>query len=101
MKHGIRAPRKPAAENLSVTVANQDKQIKLLIDRVASLEKEAREANAVAARQRGLADELRKDWVNLKSGNDYSNGYIARVKEEDKHRHGGMHSSFPSDTMGP
>lgn len=39
-KHGIRAPRKPAKEDLSVTVANQDKQIKLLIDRCATLEQE-------------------------------------------------------------
>ena len=39
-KHGIRAPRKPKGEDPQVTIANQDKQIKLLIDRVDFLTKE-------------------------------------------------------------
>lgn len=41
-KHGIRAPRKPRGESAAVTISNQDKQIKLLIDRCATLEKDNR-----------------------------------------------------------
>lgn len=37
-KHGIRPPRKPRGENPKVTIGNQDKQIKLLIDRCCKLE---------------------------------------------------------------
>lgn len=40
VKHGIRAPRKPKGESDKVTIANQDRQIKLLIDRCAELERQ-------------------------------------------------------------
>lgn len=36
-KHGIRPPRKPRGENPKVTIANQDRQIKLLIERCEEL----------------------------------------------------------------
>lgn len=41
-KHGIRPPRKPRGENPKVTIANQDRQIRLLIDRCAELENQRR-----------------------------------------------------------
>lgn len=37
-KLGIRAPRRPKDESAAVTIANQDKQIRLLIDRCAKLD---------------------------------------------------------------
>jgi len=57
VKHGIRAPRKPKGELAKVTIANQDKQIKLLIDRVQEIS-EAREKILVEA---DISDGLAKD----------------------------------------
>lgn len=37
-KHAIRVPNRPRGESAQVTIGNQDKQIKLLIDRIAELE---------------------------------------------------------------
>jgi len=39
-KHGIRAPRPPKREDPAITMANQDLQIKVLIDRCEELRKE-------------------------------------------------------------
>jgi len=39
-KHGIRAPKAPKGEDPSVTINNQDMQIKVLIDRCEVLRKE-------------------------------------------------------------
>ncbi len=39
-KHGIRTPRKPWKEPKTTTIANQERQIKVLIDRTEELRKE-------------------------------------------------------------
>lgn len=39
-KHGIRAPKAPKGEDPAITMANQDLQIKVLIDRCEELRKE-------------------------------------------------------------
>jgi len=39
-KHGIRAPKTPKGEDPAITMANQDLQIKVLIDRCEELRKE-------------------------------------------------------------
>ncbi len=104
MKHGIRAPREPRYEAASVTVANQAKQIKLLIDRCAALEKERTDANTTASHLRGdlirANDELRNlkaDLAGRMIEVNYNNGYIARVKEEDQRRE---YPPFPPTASG-
>ncbi len=93
MKHGIRPPRKSAGETSAVTIGNQERQIKVLIDRCAALEKERTDANTVASHLRGdlvrANDRIRNleaDLVGRMTEVNYSNGYIARVKEEDQRR---------------
>jgi|SRR5882724_1407186 len=70
-KHGIRAPKAPKGEDPSVTINNQDMQIKALINRCEELRKERDELNKsreameeawVAANEMasGLAESLSK-----------------------------------------
>ena len=54
----ISPPRKPKGEDYAVTIANQDHQIKLLIDRVQHLTDELAESN----KQR---EALEQSWVAL------------------------------------
>ncbi len=54
----ISPPRKPKGEDLAVTVENQDRQIRLLIDRVQHLTDELAESN----KQR---EALEQSWVSL------------------------------------
>lgn len=52
-KYGIRPPRKPRGENPKVTIANQDKQIKLLIRRCFDLETARNTSNARLTEAKG------------------------------------------------
>lgn len=93
----IRPRRTPKGEDLKVTIANQDKQIRLLTDRVIDLCAARDRAQTLSDEnyENGKAwkrqcsevererDALRKDVENLKGINNYNNGYIARVKEMD------------------
>lgn len=54
-KHGIRAPRKPRGEDPAVTIANQARQIKVLIDRCSELSEARDAAMAEADISDGLA----------------------------------------------
>lgn len=64
-QHKIRAPRKPRGEDLSVTVANQDKQIKLLIDRCATLERDNRNAESMKDHAHQSAMEWQKRYQDV------------------------------------
>lgn len=90
-KHGIRAPRKPRGEPAHITIANQEKQIKFLMDRCAVLEKLKSEAErnlqfqtSDIARRDSEMKELKAALENVGSQLQYCNGYIARVKECDQ-----------------
>jgi hypothetical protein len=79
----IHPPKVPNGEDASITIANQDNQIRLLTERIVELTQ--------------LRDEYRRDRDVFKNSNDallkendalhgecaYSRGYIARVKETD------------------
>jgi len=54
-KHGIRAPKTPKSEDPAITIANQDLQIKVLIDRCEELRKER---ESLAYRYENLSEEL-------------------------------------------
>jgi hypothetical protein len=73
----VRAPRKPKDEGLAVTVANQDRQIKLLIDRVEGL---IAENGALKSDHANLLNRCRL-VSELEEKDAYNRGYIARVKE--------------------
>jgi hypothetical protein len=75
----VRAPRKPKDEDLAVTVSNQDKQIKLLIDRVEGL---IAENGALKSDKANLLHRCQK-VSELEEKDAYNRGYIARVKEAD------------------
>lgn len=60
-QHKIRAPRKPRGEDLSVTMANQDRQIQLLIDRVEELRKERDELGRKVSFQMADIERLRDE----------------------------------------
>ncbi len=100
MRTKIRAPKIPRGESASITIGNQAKQIQLLIDRCAALEKERNDATTTASHLRGdlirandklrnLETEIAGRMVEI----NYNNGYIARVKEEDQRRE---YPPFPS-----
>lgn len=66
-KHGIKPPQKPKGESAKITIANQEKQIKLLIDRCEELERQRtvafNDADAAEHRARG-ADHIIKALEN-------------------------------------
>lgn len=93
----VKAPRKPGGEPLKITIANQDRQIRLLTDRIVDLAAARDRAQALSdenyengkswktecaavTRER---DDLRWQVSELAALNSYNNGYIARVKEMD------------------
>lgn len=96
----IRPPRKPKNEPASVTIANQQKQLTLLLQRVEDLveERGALKLELSAIKQDRIkqidrADGLVKTNEELRQFNQYYEGYIARVKDENAFR-GGV-SSLP------
>lgn len=64
--HGIEAPRKPRGENHAVTIANQEKQIQLLIDRCEVLQKERDELALKAVYQMGDIMRMQDDVAHYK-----------------------------------
>lgn len=106
-KSTIRPPRKPRGENPKTTIANQEKQIKLLIDRCEELRKDREAERDAASRYMEEGDMVRveasqnQDAINgllldkrrLELDLSRANGYIARVREEDKHRYGDLGAS--------
>ena len=80
-----------ANDELKVTVANQDNQIKNLMDRIEVL---SREVGALTLdRNAQKQDRIKQIDLNdsrlqileaLEQANKYQEGYIARVKEEDQ-----------------
>ena len=73
----IKPPRKPKGEDLSITVANQDRQIVLLLDRIEELRKECdyRQVQQERAQEsfkseRAIFDESARDY-NAKSIANY------------------------------
>lgn len=82
----IHPPKTPKGEDPSVTIANQDNQIRLLTERIVELTQ--------------LRDEYRRDLDFFKKNNEllrkendalhedcaYNRGYISRVKETDSTR---------------
>jgi hypothetical protein len=95
MPSKIRPPRKPRGEGPKVTIANQDKQIKMLVERVAELQKlnddnfaSAKEWREKYRHMRESHDKLRDGFDKLQEQCHYHRGYIARVKECDRHMFG-------------
>ncbi len=102
-KHGIRAPRRPRGESVKVTIGNQEKQIKVLIDRCEELRKQADESYVNGKAWMDQAKAQDAEFKNLKNmardianKNNYYEGYIARVKEEDQRRE---YPTFPPTAM--
>lgn len=78
-------------EELKVTIANQDNQIKNLMDRIEVLSREVGaltlDRNAQKQdriKQIDLNDSRLRMLEELEQANKYQEGYIARVKEEDQ-----------------
>lgn len=106
-KPRVRPPRTPRGESLKTTILNQDKQIKLLTERVVELatarDQETRRASELnnerdQFRRRLSGAEQMIESLNtaLRSMNaDMGRllGYQERVREEDKHRYGDLPAS--------
>jgi hypothetical protein len=78
----IRPPRKPKGEDLAVTIANQDKQIVLLLDRIEDLRKERNVWEHDCKQAEGKSDfaqleilELKTEIEAVKSANTRLLGY--------------------------
>jgi len=74
-KHGIRAPHIPPKENPAVTIANQERQIKVLIDRCEELRKES-DINY------GNAKALSEEIVSLRKQSEIKNGLLDKHREQ-------------------
>lgn len=99
----IKPPRKPKGENLKVTIGNQDNQIRLLISRCEDWERKFHEAdmkagfrNADLSRRDSTIKDLETSLGMANAEVQYSRGYIARVKETDRH----MYGEFPIGSAG-
>lgn len=94
--------KRPKNEPAKVTIANQDRQIEMLCQRIYDLESDRTRAalladenyeSAKAWREQCQKAEKERDHVRAllrerASENDYHRGYIARVKETDRHMFG-------------
>lgn len=96
-KPKIRPPRTPNSESAKVTIANQAKNIRLLISRCETLENQMRASNDradKAAQERGQAflrcDEIQEQLGRTAIELNRLRGYQERVREEDKHRYGDL-----------
>lgn len=93
----IKPPTKPKGESAKITIANQDRQIRLLTDRVVELASSRDEEANIAIQYRIELDSARQELdvmrthlaqakmaqKDLAEQVSYNNGYIARVKEAD------------------
>lgn len=106
-KSNIRPPRTPPRESPKVTIANQAKNIRLLISRCETLENQMRASNRRvdevaeerdAAREQlysmmGTCSHWQTKLEQLTTDLAHLRGYQERVREEDKHRYGDLHGA--------